>query len=166
MSTNNLYRGLFELLTAPQDGDAPALATGQGGRRELLSVARMEGCLPELYARWSAANLLSASESVEHDQLARRRAAAAEVLAVLPRGSLVADASGVQRGSSTLQVLVADFAAIGPLHEAVGGLGYRVQGAGEWLVPLHGPMNSGFASFRYARLISSWEASRATPMIL
>jgi hypothetical protein len=155
MSTNNLYRGLFELLTAPQDSDAPALATGQGGRRELLSVARMEGCLPELYARWAAANLLSPSESVEHDQLARRRAAAAEVLPVLPRGSLVVDASGVQRGSSTLEVLVADFAAIGPLHEAVGRLGYRVQGAGEWLVPLRGPMHSGFASFRYARSSNS-----------
>ena len=143
MSANNLYRGLFELLTLPQGGDGPgaSLATTQGGRRELLSVARMEGCLPELYARWAAAGLLSPSESVEHEQLARRRAAAAEVLQALPRGSLVADADGSQRGSGTLEVLIADFAAIGPLHEAVARLGYRLQGAGEWLVPLRGPMH-------------------------
>ena len=151
MSANNLYRGLFELLTLPQDGDTPAFATLQGGRRELLSVARMEGCLPELYARWAAAGLLSPSESVEHDQLARRRAAAAEVLPVLPRGSLLADADGAQRGSSTLEVLIADFAAIGALHEAVARLGYRLQGAGEWLVPPRGPMHRGFATYRYAR---------------
>jgi hypothetical protein len=151
MSAANLYRGLFELLTMPPDAEAPALATGQGGRRELLSVARMEDCLPELYGRWAAAGLLSPSESAEHVQLERRRAAAAEVLKVLPRGSLVADANGVQRGSSRLEVLVADFAAIGPLHEAVARLGYRLEGAGEWLVPLRGPMHHGFATFRYAR---------------
>ena len=153
ISANNLYRGLFELLTLPQGGDGPeaSLATSQGGRRELLSVARMEGCLPELYARWAAAGLLSPSESVEHEQLARRRAAAIEVLQALPRGTLVADAEGAQRGSGTLEVLIADFAAIEPLHEAVARLGYRLQGAGEWLVPLHGPMHHGFATFRYAR---------------
>ena len=151
MSANNLYRGLFELLTMPPDGDAPALATGEGGRRELLSVARMEDCLPELYARWAVAGLLSPSESAEHELLARRRAAAAEVLQVLPRGSLVADANAVQRGASALEVLVADFAAIAPLHEALGRLGYRHQGAGEWLVPLRGPMHRGFATFRYAQ---------------
>lgn len=151
MSATNLYRGLFELLVTPQDGDAPALATGDGGRRELLSVARMEDCLPELYARWAAAGLLSPAESAEHEQLARRRAAAAEVLQVLPRGSLVADVGAVERGSSALEVLVADFAAIAPLHEALGRLGYRHQGAGEWLVPLRGPMHHGFATFRYAR---------------
>ena len=153
MSANNLYRGLFELLTLPQGGDGPgaSLATTQGGRRELLSVARMEGCLPELYARLAAADQLSPSESVEHEQLARRRAAAAEVLQVLPRGALVADAEGSQRGSGTLEVLVADFAAIGPLHEAVARLGYRLQGAGQWLVPLRGPMHQGFATFRYGR---------------
>ena len=153
MSANNLYRGLFELLTLPQGGDAPAssLSTSQGGRRELLSVARMEGCLPELYARWAAAGLLSPSESVEHDQLARRRAAAAEVLQVLPRGSLVADADGAQRGASTLEVLIPDFAAIAALHEAVARLGYRLQGAGEWLVPLRDAMHRGFATLRYAR---------------
>ena len=151
MSANNLYRGLFELLTLPQDGDTPAFATLQGGRRELLSVARMEGCLPELYARWAAAGLLSPSESVEHDQLARRRAAAAEVLSVLPRGSLVANPGGAQRGSSTLEVLIADFAAIGGLHEAVGRLGYRLHGVGEWLVPLRGATPRCFAAFRYAR---------------
>jgi hypothetical protein len=155
MSANNLYRGLFELLTTPPDGDAPALATGQGGRRELVSVARMEDCLPELYGRWAAAGLLSPLESEEHLQLERRRAAAAEVLKALPRGSLVADAGRVQRGSSRLEVLVADFAAIGPLHEAVVRLGYRLQGAGEWLVPLRGPMHHGFATFRYARSSSA-----------
>jgi hypothetical protein len=153
MNAHNLYRGLFELLTVPQDADGPeaSLATAQGGRRELLSVARMEGCLPELYARWAAAGLLSPSESAEHEQLARRRAAAAEVLPVLPRGCLVADAEGSQRGAGTLEVLIPDFAAIAPLHEAVGRLGYRLQGAGEWLVPLHGPMHRGFATFRHAR---------------
>ena len=153
MSANNLYRGLFELLTLPQGGDGPeaSLATASGGRRELLSVGRLEGCLPELYARWAAAGLLSPSESVEHEQLARRRAAAAEVLQALPRGSLVADVEGAQRGSGTLEVLIPDFAAIGPLHEAVARLGYRLQGAGEWLVPPRGPMHRGFATFRYGR---------------
>ena len=65
MSAINLYRGLFELLTAPQNADEAVLglAANQRGRRELLSVARMEGCLPELYARWAAANLLSTSGS-------------------------------------------------------------------------------------------------------
>lgn len=157
MHTNNLYRGLFELLTLPQDGDAsmPSLATTQGGRRELLSVARMEGCLPELYARWAPAGLLSPSESVEHDQLGRRRAASAEVLQVLPRGTLVADIDGARRGSSTLEVLLPDFAAIAPLHEAVGRLGYRLQGAGEWLVPPRGPMHRGFAAFHYGRPASA-----------
>ncbi|MFL6698463.1 MAG: hypothetical protein ACJ8GJ_14970 [Vitreoscilla sp.] len=157
MHTNNLYRGLFELLTLPQDGDAsmPSLATTQGGRRELLSVARMEGCLPELYARWAPAGLLSPSESVEHDQLGRRRAASAEVLQVLPRGTLVADIDSARRGSSTLEVLLPDFAAIAPLHEAVGRLGYRLQGAGEWLVPPRGPMHRGFAAFHYGRPASA-----------
>ena len=153
MRANNLYRGLFELLTLPQGGDGPeaSLATSPGGRRELLSVARMEGCLPELYARWAAASSLSPSESVEHEQLARRRAAATEALQALPRGTLVADAEGSQRGSGIVEVLIADFAAIGPLHEAVGRLGYRLQGGGEWLVPPRGPMHRGFATFRYAR---------------
>jgi hypothetical protein len=151
MSANNLYRGLFELLTTPPGGDATALATGEGGRRELLSVARMEDCLPELYSRWALAGVLSPSESAEHEQQARRRAAAAEVLQALPRGSLVADANAVQRGASALEVLVADFAAIAPLHEALARLGYRHQGAGEWLVPLRGPMHRGFAMFRYAQ---------------
>ena len=149
MSTNNLYRGLFELLTQPQGGDG--LVATQGGRRELLSVARMEGCLPELYARWAAASQLSPSESVEHEQIARRRASAAEVLQALPRGCLVANAGGARRGATALEVLVPDFAAIAPLQEAVGRLGYRLQGAGEWLVPLRGAMHRGVATFRYAR---------------
>ena len=149
MSANNLYRGLFELLTLPHGGDG--LLAAPGNRRELLSVARMEGCLPELYARWAAASLLSPSESQEHEQIARRRASVAEVLQALPRGSLVANAGGARRGAAALEVLIPDFAAIAPLHEAVGRFGYRLQGAGEWLVPLRGAMHSGVATFRYAR---------------
>lgn len=156
MSTNNLYRGLFELLTVPQgaDGASMSLATTPAQRRELLSVARMEGCLPELYARWAAAGLLSPSESAEHDQLARRRAAVADVLRVLPRGSLLAGASGLQRGSSTIDVLIPDFAAIGPLHEAVAGLGFRLQAGGEWRVPLRGSAHRGVATYRYAMMFA------------
>ena len=152
MSANNLYRGLFDLLTVPHgaDGAALSLATTQSARRELLSVARMEGCLPELYARWDAAGLLSPSESIEHEQIARRRATIGEVLRVLPKGALLAGASGLKRGASTLDVLISDFAAIGPLHEGLGRLGYRLQGAGEWLVPLHDPMHRGVATVRYA----------------
>ena len=157
MSANNLFRGLFELLTLPQGGDGAALslATTQAARRELLSVARMEGCLPELYARWDAAGLLSPSESIEHEQLARRRAAVADVLRVLPKGTLLAEADGLKRGASTLDVLIADFAAIGPLHEALGRLGYRLQGAGEWLVPLRDPMHRGVATVRYAMKVAT-----------
>jgi hypothetical protein len=152
MSANNLYRGLFELLTVPQGADegATSPAAGPAQRRELLSVARMEGCLPELYARWEAAGQLSPSESVEHAQLARRRAAVADVLRVLPKGSLLAGASGLQRGSSTLDVLIPDFAAIGPLHEAVARLGFRLQAGGEWRVPLRGSTHRGVATYRYA----------------
>ena len=156
MSANNLYRGLFELLTVPQgaDGASMSLATTPAQRRELLSVARMEGCLPELYARWAAAGLLSPSESAEHDQLARRRVAVADVLRVLPRGSLLAGASGLQRGSSTIDVLIPDFAAIGPLHEAVAGLGFRLQAGGEWRVPLRGSAHRGVATYRYAMMFA------------
>ena len=152
MSSNNLYRGLFELLTAPQGAGeaAPSLAASQAQRRELLSVGRMEGCLPELYARWAAAGLLSPSESIEHEQLARRHASAAEVRRILPRGALLAGATGLQRESSTFDVLIADFAAIGPLHEAVAGLGYRLQGGGEWLVPARDSTHRGIATYRYA----------------
>ena len=152
MSANNLYRGLFELLTLPHGaaGSALGLATTASQRRELLSVGRMEGCLPELYARWDAAGLLSPSESDEHEQIARRRAAVAEVLRVLPRGSLVAGAAGLQRGPATLDVLIPDFAAIGPLHEAVARLGFRLQPGGEWRVPLRGSTHRGLAAYRYA----------------
>ncbi len=152
MSANNLYRGLFDLLTVPQgaDGAALSLATTQAARRELLSVARMEGCLPELYARWDAAGLLSASESIEHEQLARRRATIADVLRVLPRGSLLAGASGLRRGTTTLDILIPDFVAIGPLHEAVSALGFRLQAGGEWRVPLRGSTHRGVATYRYA----------------
>ena len=152
MSANNLYRGLFELLTVPHGAaeSALSLATTQSMRRELLSVGRMEGCLPELYARWDAAGLLSPSESIEHEQLVRRRAAVAEVLPVLPRGSLLAGADGLRRGPSTLDVLIPDFAAIGPLHEAVARLGYRLQPGGDWRVPLRGSAHRGVAAYRYA----------------
>jgi hypothetical protein len=153
MSAHNLYRELFELLTASHGAaeSAMSLATTSAARRELLSVARLEGCLPELYARWAAAGLLSPSESVEHEQLARRRASVADVLHVLPARSLLAGATGAQCSAKTLEVLIADFAAIGTLHEAVGRLGYRLQGAGEWFVPLRDPMHRGVATYRYAK---------------
>ena len=156
MSAHNLYRGLFELLTVPPgaDGASMSLAATPAQRRELLSVARMEGCLPELYARWAVAGLLSPSESAEHDQLARRRAAVADVLRVLPRGALLAGASGLQRGSNTIDVLIPDFAAIGPLHEAVAGLGFRLQAGGEWRVPLRGSAHRGVATYRYAMVFA------------
>ena len=152
MSANNLYKGLFELLTLPDAGAGAALgsATTQASRRELLSVARLEGCLPELHARWDAAGMLSPSESAEHEQVARRRAAVAELVRVLPKGTLVAGAAGLQRGPSALDVLIPDFAAIGPLHEAVARLGYRLQPGGEWRVPLRGATHRGVARYRYA----------------
>ncbi len=152
MRANNLYRGLFDLLTLPPgaEGAELAMANNQAGRRELLSVARMEGCLPELYARWDAASLLSPSESIEHEQIVRRRGSAADVLRVLPRGSLLAGAAGLRRGANTLEVLIADFAAIGTLHEAVTRLGYRLQPGGEWLVPVRGAAHRGVATYRYA----------------
>jgi hypothetical protein len=153
MSAQNLYRALFELLTAPHGAteSALSLAITAPGRRELLSVARLEGCLPELYARWGAADLLSPSESVEHEQLVRRRASVADVLRVLPTRSLLARATGLQCSSNTLEVLISDFAAIGPLHEAVERLGYRLKGCGEWLVSLRDPKHRGIATYRYAK---------------
>ena len=152
MSANNLYRGLFELLTAPHGDAASAiiLASGRTARRELLSVARKEDCLPELYARWAAADQLSPTEHDEHEQLTRQRASTVDVLRVLPAGSLLAGASGFQSGWPTLTVLLRDFGAIGALHEAVRGLGYRLHGSGEWLVPLRDPMHRGVAAYRYA----------------
>ena len=152
MSTSNLYRGLFELLTAPSVGTAAEslLATGREARRELLIVARQEGCLPELYARWAAQSLLSPTESIEHEQFVRRRASAADVLRGLPLGTVLAGAVGSRGGATAIEVLLPDFAAIGPLHEAARGLGYRPQGAGDWLVPLRDPMHRGLATFRYA----------------
>jgi hypothetical protein len=151
MSASNLYRGLFELLTVPPgaDGALTSLATGSASRRELLGVARMEGCLPELYARWAAAGLLSASEGIEHEQQARRRAAAAEVLRVLPRGALLAGGSAARQGATPIDVLIPDLAAIGPLHEALAGVGYRLQDGGEWRVPVGGPMHKGVGACRY-----------------
>jgi len=151
MSTTNLYRGLFELLTLPH-GDAASqmlLTTGRVARRELLVIARQEGCLPELYARWAAQGLLSPTESSEHEQLARRGAAAADVLRALPAGSLLATADAGRASVEAIEVLLPDFAAIGPLHEAVGRLGYRLREAGEWRVPLRGSMHHGLATFRY-----------------
>jgi len=155
MSTPNLYRGLFELLTLPH-GDAASemlLTTGRIARRELLVIARQEGCLPELYARWAAQGLLSPTESNEHDQFARRRASAAELLRALPAGTLLAAADAAR--AEAVEVLLPDFAAIGPLHEAVGRLGYRLRDAGEWRVPLRGPMHHGLATFRYQPVASS-----------
>ncbi|MEO5686020.1 MAG: hypothetical protein ABIR54_01565 [Burkholderiaceae bacterium] len=162
MNANNLYRGLFELLTGPHDEAASSIpnASGRNARRELLSVARKEGCLPELYAGWEADNLLSPSEAIEHEQFVRRRASAAAVRRVLPAGSLLAGSGGLCRDPSTLEVLLADFAAIGPLHEAVGQLGYRLEGTGEWLVSLRDPLQRGAATFRYA--MASQTQSAAT----
>jgi hypothetical protein len=153
MSAHNLYRELFELLVAPHGAaeSSMSLATTSAARRELLSVARLEGCLPELYARWGAADLLSPSESVEHEQLVRRRASVADLLRVLPARSLLAGAAGLKGSANALEVLVSDFAAIDTLHEAVGRLGYRLQGAGEWLVPLRDAMHRGVATCRYAK---------------
>ncbi|MEP6502354.1 MAG: hypothetical protein ABJD97_03420 [Betaproteobacteria bacterium] len=160
MSAINLYRGLFELLTAPDGSAASAitLETTRAARREVLIVARKEGCLPELYARWEPAGLLSPAESVEHDQFARQRASVADVLRILPSRSLLAGAAGLPCAWGTVDVLLPDFAAIGSLHEAVGRLGYRMEGAGEWLVPLRDPMHRGVASFRYARAALSESA--------
>ncbi len=147
MSTNNLYRGLFELLTLPH-GDAAAemlLTTGRAARRELLVVARQEGCLPELYARWAAQSLLSPTEAQEHEQFMQRRASVDDVLRALPHGTLVAGADA----ATAVEVLLPDFAAIGPLHEAVARLGHRLGEAGEWRVPPRGPMHHGLAAFSY-----------------
>ncbi len=152
MGTNNLYRGLFELLTQP-NGDAATemlLTNERAARRELVVVARQEGCLPELYARWAAESLLSPTESVEHEQLVRRRASVPDVLRGLPLGTVLAAAVGPRSGATAIEVLLPDFAAIAALHEAAGRLGYRLQGGGDWLVPLHEPLHRGFASFRYA----------------
>jgi len=151
MSTNNLYRALFELLTVP-DGAAAVealLTSGRVARRELLVVARQEDCVAEVFARWAAQNALSPTESIEHEQLLRRAGSAAEVLRGLPAGTLLAGRVPGS-GAAAIEVLLPDFAAIGPLHEAVARLGYRLQGASEWLVPPRGPMNRGLASFRYA----------------
>ena len=147
MSTNNLYRGLFELLTLPH-GDAAAqmlLTTGRAARRELLVIARQEGCLPELYARWAVQSLLSPTESSEHEQFMQRRASVDEVMRALPPGTLVAGADA----ATAVEVLLPDFAAIGPLHEAIGRLGYRLGESGQWRVPPRGPMHHGLAAFNY-----------------
>jgi len=157
MSTNNLYRGLFELLTLPH-GDAAAemlLTTGRVARRELLVVARQEGCLPELYTRWAAQSLLSPTESNEHEQFALRRAAVDDVLRALPAGSLLGGSDVARSASSAIEVLLPDFAAIGPLHEALGRLEYRLGDAGEWRVPPGGPMHRGLAAFSYAPTFGS-----------
>jgi hypothetical protein len=151
-SANNLYRALFELLTAPPGEAASEMlhSTGRATRRELLSIARQEGCLPELYALWNAQDLLSPSESIEHEHFARRGASAAEVRRALPRGSLLVEIPGLRSGSKPLVVLLPDFAAIGPLHEALVRIGLRLHGAGEWLVPLRDPTRRGVATIRYA----------------
>jgi hypothetical protein len=151
MSTSNLYRGLFELLTLPH-GDAASemlLTNGRAARRELVVIARQEGCLPELFARWAAQSLLSPTESNEHEQFARRHGAVAELLRGLPPGTLLAGGDAARASAEAIEVLLPDFAAIGPLHEAAGRLGYRLRGAGQWRVPLRGPMHHGQASFRY-----------------
>jgi hypothetical protein len=157
MSTSNLYRGLFELLTLPH-GDAAAemlLTSGRVARRELLVVARQEGCLPELYARWAAQNLLSPTEGNEYEQIVRRRASVDDVLRALPPGSLLAASEAARSSAAAIDVLLPDFAAIGPLHEALGRLEYRLGDAGQWHVPPRGPMHHGLAAFDYEPSLGS-----------
>jgi len=162
MSTSNLYRGLFELLTLP-DGDAAAqmlLTSGRVARRELLVVARQEGCLPELYARWAAQSLLTPTEINELEQITRRRAGVDDVLRALPSGSLLAAPDAARSSAAAIEVLLPDFAAIGPLHEALGRLGYRLGDAGQWRVPPRGPLHQGLATFDYEPSLGSGVAVR------
>lgn len=157
MSHSNLYRGLFELLAVPH-GDAAAemLSTsGRAARRELPVIARQEGCLPELYARWAAQGLLSPTESNEFEQIVRRRAGVDGVLRALPSGSLLADPDAARSSAAALDVLLPDFAAIGPLHEALARFGYRLGDAGEWRVPPRGPIHHGLAAFDYEPSLGS-----------
>ena len=151
MSTGNLYRGLFELLTRPH-GDAAAqllLTSGRNARRELLVVARQEGCLPELYARWAAQSLLSPTEGNEHEQIVRRRASVDDVLRALPSGSLLAAPEAARSAAAAIDVLLPDLAAMGPLHQALGRLDYRLGDAGKWHVPPRGPIHPGLAALDY-----------------
>ncbi|MBW8757514.1 MAG: hypothetical protein JF586_07885 [Burkholderiales bacterium] len=162
MSTSNLYRGLFELLTLPH-GDAAAemlLTSGRVARRELLVIARQEGCLPELYARWAAQSLLSPTEINELEQITRRRAGVGDVLRALPSGSLLAAPQGARSSAAAIEVLLPDFAAIGPLHEALGRLEYRLGDAGQWRLPPRGPLHQGLASFDYEPSLGEGPAVR------
>jgi len=157
MSTSNLYRGLFDLLTRPH-GDAAAemLSTsGRVARRELLVVARQEGCLPELYARWAAQSLLSPTETNELEQITRRRAGVDDILRALPSGSLLTAPGAARSSAAAIEVLLPDFAAIGPLHEALGRLEYRLGEAGQWRVPPRGPLHQGLAAFDYEPSLGS-----------
>jgi len=170
MHVDNIYKRLFELLTAPHGTEAAALGmpASRAMRRELLLVAKKEECLPDVYAQWEGSGLLSPAESVEQDMLKRRRESAAEVAQALPAGTVLLRGASSQRHwpaggprfASDLEVMLPDFGAVGLLHEAVKRLGYRLRGAGQWYVPLRDPMHRGFASYRYWTA-NSYESSLA-----
>ena len=158
MNVNNIYKGLFELATAPQEAGEAAMSMSGAARRELLLVAKKEECLPNLYLQWDAAGLLSPTESGEHEQFQRKRKSALEVVQALPDGVLLLGGlgvrrhypSGVKRLWADFDVLVSDLAAIGPLHEVLKRFGYRLREAGDWRVPPRGPLHRVFASYSYA----------------
>ena len=160
MNVNNIYKSLFELLTSPHGAadSAMAMATTTTVRRESLLVARKEDCVAEIYAQWDVAGDLGPSESAEYELLKRGQEFGADVARVLPEGAVLLGGAalqrhypeGVPRFSSDVQVLIPDFSAIGPLHEAVKRLGYRLRGGGQWSVPLREPLHRGFATYRYA----------------
>ena len=164
MSAINLYRGLFELLTVPPDGDAPALATAEGGRRELLSVAP-HGGLPAraVCALGRGRPAVAARKASEHEQLARRRAAggrgAARAAARLAAGRRARRAARREHAGSAARRLRGHRR---PCTRPLGRLGYRLHGAGEWLVPLRGPMHRGVASVRYDATGTSGAPSPST----
>lgn len=163
MNVNNIYKWLFGLLTTTDssmsgsDISAMTATASRSERRELLLIARKEECLPNLYQEWESAGLLSSAESADHELLKRRQGSAAEVLDRLPAGVVLLTGASMQRYypqrtprfSTEIDVLVPDFNAVGAVHEALRPLGYRLQGAGHWYVPLRGPLQKGFASYRY-----------------
>ena len=163
MNVNNIYKWLFGLLTTTDssmsgsDISAMTATASRAERRELLLIARKEECLPNLYQEWEAAGLLSSAESADHDLLKRRQSSAAEVLDRLPASAVLLTGASMQRYypprtprfSTEIDVLVPDFNAVGAVHEAVRPLGYRLQGAGHCYVPLRGPLQKGFATYRY-----------------
>lgn len=167
MNVNNIYKWLFGLLTTSDssmsgsDISAMTPTASRAERRELLLIAKKEDCLPNLYQEWEMAGLLSPSESADQALLKRRQASALQVARDLPAGVVLLTGASLQRHypprtprfSQDVDVLVADFNAVGPIHDALEPLGYLMQEAGQWHVPLRGPLQKGFASYRY------WSAS-------